>query len=404
MTASRLALLVPLCALLAAPPAAALSNEEHAQMLKTSPAYAKADAEMNRAWRELRAALKSAGLEGQFDGGLKPPHRGSLLASQRDWLVQRDRDAERLRAGGSEVDGHVAALRERTAFLRQCAEHLRAFAALPAPKADAPFMRLLKAQGGTLSFDACTGSEGTPEQQCATAGSGSFSSYVEFDADGTARVGTVGRPANMPNRWKLLPDGRVRVAHWEGVEGDYRLHEGRYLDSGTTWYLLAGSDSPNAAETQGAAPAADGRIYLNPNTPHYTNARYGFSLTLPGGQWEVKEAANGDGFTAKDDESDPKSREVRAWGTNSPGVLGQSLKDVLADAEGDFASITRREVDEAAGRFTLAGTAKAGGQLYVRGFVGKEVANIVRVATPDGWQAGFDVAVRAVEASFKPGF
>ena len=42
-----------------------------------------------------------------------------------------------------------------------------------------------------------------------------------------------------------------------------------------------------------AAPAADGRIYLNPNTPHYKNARYGFSLTLPGGQWEVKEAANG---------------------------------------------------------------------------------------------------------------
>ena len=67
-----------------------------------------------------------------------------------------------------------------------------------------------------------------------------------------------------------------------------------------------------------AAPGADGRIYLNPNTPHYKNARYGFSLTLPGGQWEVKEAANGDGFTAKDDESDPKSREVRAWGTNSP--------------------------------------------------------------------------------------
>ena len=152
---------------------------------------------------------------------------------------------------------------------------------------------------------------------------------------------------------------------------------------------------------KGAAP---GRLYLNPDKPHYTNARYGFALTLPPGQWEVRESDNGDGITAKDGESDPKSREIRAWGTNSPGVLGQSLKDVLADAERDFASVTRREVDEAAARFTLAGTAKAGGQLYVRGFVSKEVANIVRVATPDGWQAGFDVAVRAVEASFKPGF
>ena len=251
-----------------------------------------------------------------------------------------------------------------------------------------------------MRFDECSGSEGAPAQRCATAG-GSFKGYVEFEADGTARVGIVGRPDNMPNRWKLTPDGRVRVVHWEGVNGDYTLHDGRYLNYDSTWYLLGGSDTPNAGQGQGAALQ---RIYLNPNTPHYENARYGFSLTLPGGQWEVQEAANGDGFTAKDDESDPKSREVRAWGTNGPGVLGQSLKDVLADAEGDFASITRREVDEAAGRFTLSGAAKAGGQLYLRGFVGKEVANIVRVATPDGWQAGFDVAVRAVEASFKPGF
>ena len=59
-----------------------------------------------------------------------------------------------------------------------------------------------------------------------------------------------------------------------------------------------------------AAPGADGRIYLNPNKPHYTNARYGFSLTLPGGQWEVQESANGDGFTAKDDESEDRKSVV----------------------------------------------------------------------------------------------
>ena len=400
MTTSRLALLAPLFALLAAQPAASLSDAQHQSMMRGYSSYAQADSEMNIAWRELRAALKSAGLEGQYDGGTKPPHRDSLLASQRNWLAQRDSEAERLRAGGSEVDGHVAALRERTAFLRQCAERLRAFAAQPAPAKDAPFMQLLKQHGDRLHFDECNGSEGTPAQRCATMG-GSFKGYVEFEADGTARVGIVGRPDNMPGRWKQMPDGRLRIVHWEGVNGDYILHDGRHLNYDSTWYLLAGSDIPKAAEAQGAAP---GRIYLNPNKPHYTNARYGFSLTLPGGQWEVKEAANGDGFTAKDDESDPKSREVRAWGTNSPGVLGQSLKDVLADAEDDFASITRREVDEAAGRFTLSGTAKAGGLLYVRGFVGKEVANMVRIAVPSGDKLSLDVAVRAVEASFKPGF
>ena len=60
--------------------------------------------------------------------------------------------------------------------------------------------------------------------------------------------------------------------------------------------------------------------------------------------------------------------------------------------------------DAARGRFTLTGTAKAGGLLYMRGFVGKEVANIVLISALDGWQAGFEAAVRAVEASFKPGF
>ena len=384
--------------LLAAQPAAALTDAQHQAMMRGYSAYAQADTEMNAAWRELRAALKAAGLEHQFDGGTKPPHRDSMLASQRGWLAWRDNDAERLRAGGSEVDGHVAALRERTAFLRQCAERLRAFAALPAPAADTHFMRLLKAQGGDLRFDECSGS--TPQQRCAAVG-GSFKGYVEFEANGTAREGIVGRPDNMPNRWKLLPDGRVRVVHWEGVGGDYILHDGHYLNYDEIWYRLAGSNSPKAGLGQGTALQ---RIYLNPDKPHYKNARYGFALTLPGGQWEVREAANGTGMIAMDDESDPTSREVRAWGTNSPGVLGQSFKAALAEAEGGFASITRREVDEAAGRFTLAGAAKAGGLLYMRGFVGKEVANIARVAAPDGWQAGFDVAVKAVEASFKPGF
>ena len=236
MTASRLALLVPLCALLAAPPADALTDAQHQSMMRGYSSYAQADSEMNIAWRELRAALGSAGLNAQFDGGTKPPHRDSLLASQRGWLARRDAEAERLRAGGSEVDGYTAAMRERTAFLRERIEALSAFAALPAPAKDAPFMQLLKKQGGRLRFD--TG--------------GAFSSYVEFDADGTARVGITGRPDNLPSRWKLLPDGRVRVAHWEGAE-DYALEDGRSLTSGGDRYLLAGSDIQKAAEGQAAA-------------------------------------------------------------------------------------------------------------------------------------------------------
>ena len=153
-----------------------------------------------------------------------------------------------------------------------------------------------------------------------------------------------------------------------------------------------------------AAPAWAERIYLNPNAPHYKNARYGFSVALPPGQWDVMEADNGDGITAKGDESDPNSREIRAYGTMGYSVLGQDFAAALAEAEGEFATIERREADPAAGLFTLAGADKSGGLLYIRCFFGEEAANIVRIRCPDGWRAGFDTAVTYVEKSFKPGF
>ncbi len=382
---------------LAAAPAQALTDAQHREMLRASRAYAHANGELNRAWYSLRAALTAAGLQEHFEGTLPHPHpsAGGLLDSQRTWLRQwRDSEAEQLRGSGSVADGYAAATRKRAAWMRERAEALRAFAALR-PPADAPLKRLLKEQGGSVRFVECRSSGQTPQQQCAGERP-VFYGYVELSDSGQARIGITGRPDNPPGRWKLAPDGSVHAAWWEFVER-YTLHDGRYLKGASGSFVL---DAPEAD----AAPA---RIHLNPDAPSYTNARFGFAVVLPPGQWEVREAEGGDGITARDDESDANSREIRVYGTNSPGVLGQDFAAMLAEAEGGFANVTRRETDTtdaAHSRFTLAGTAKAGGLLYVRGFVGAEVANIARISAPDGWREGFDVAVRAVEASFKPGF
>ncbi len=118
------------------PSAHALSDAQYRRMLKTSPAYAQAEAELGQAWKALREALAQAGLKDRFDGGTNPPARGSVLAEQREWLRSgRDREAKALRGGGSEADGYAEATRRRAASLRKQAETLIASAGAAANRA-----------------------------------------------------------------------------------------------------------------------------------------------------------------------------------------------------------------------------------------------------------------------------
>ena len=127
---------------LSVPSAHALSDAQHRRMLKTSPAYAQADAELGQAWRALRETLARSGLKDRFDGGTNPPAQGSILAEQREWLRSgRDREAKALRGEGSEADGYAAATRRRAASLREQAERLTA----PAGTRHAAYMEAARA-------------------------------------------------------------------------------------------------------------------------------------------------------------------------------------------------------------------------------------------------------------------
>ena len=67
------------------------------------------------------------------------------------------------------------------------------------------------------------------------------------------------------------------------------------------------------------------RLALAAGDASYANLRYGFSLSWPAGDYAVREADNGDGITV----TDGQGLELRAWGSNSPGVLNESFSDVL---------------------------------------------------------------------------
>ena len=230
-----------LCAALAlslgAASALALDDARHKKMLKSSPAYAKADAELGRAWKALQAAHKRAGVP--IDGGKRPPHIHSMLANQRDWLERRrDERARELRGGGSEADGYAAAARERARELRGMTEELNGFAALPAPAPAGEFSRLLAAKkGDSLFFVECAGEEGEAAQRCAkTVESGPI--FVEFEANGDVSYGVSGGPSNPPGRWKVEADGTIRDTN----SCTYTLIDGKYLkrDEGddVTWFRL----------------------------------------------------------------------------------------------------------------------------------------------------------------------
>ena len=236
-----------LCAALAlglgAASALALSDEQHKKMLKSSPAYAKADAELGRAWKALRAAFKRADLEIQFDG----PHIESMLNDQRAWLERkRDERARELRGGGSEADGYAAAARERAEELREMAKEVNAFADLPAPAPDAAFSRLLAANGGSLRFALCAGDdEEDAAKSCAETVDGYGAVFLEFYADdGIFLYRMDGRADKLPGGWKLLADGRIRV-YLSLSAMTYALSDGKYLRcldgyDTASWFLLRG--------------------------------------------------------------------------------------------------------------------------------------------------------------------
>lgn len=139
----------------------------------------------------------------------------------------------------------------------------------------------------------------------------------------------------------------------------------------------------------GLAPAAGDASYVN--------TRYGFSLSWPAGAYSASEAVNGDGVTV----TDSRGLELRAWGSNAPGVLNENLGDALKKQIQTFSKVTYKAVKPAEGWFVLSGMRK-GRIAWVKSFCGKERSYTVDVSYPAGARARYDALVGTVNRTFAP--
>jgi hypothetical protein len=139
----------------------------------------------------------------------------------------------------------------------------------------------------------------------------------------------------------------------------------------------------------GLAPAAGDASYVN--------QRYGFSLSWPAGDYAVSEAANGDGITV----TDGRGLELRAWGSHSPGVLNETLKDILKKQAQAFSKVTYKTVKASEGWFVLSGI-REGKVAWVKVFCGKETLYAVDVSYPKKAKARCDALVGTVNKTFAP--
>ncbi len=143
------------------------------------------------------------------------------------------------------------------------------------------------------------------------------------------------------------------------------------------------------ALSPGQAPAAvDAR---------YANQRYGFSLSWPAGAYSVREADNGDGITV----ADGRGLELRAWGSNSPGVLNESLGDILKSQVKAFSKVTYKVVKSGEGWFVLSGI-REGRIAWVKFFCGAETLYAVDVSYPASAKQRYDALISSVNRTFAP--
>ena len=134
-------------------------------------------------------------------------------------------------------------------------------------------------------------------------------------------------------------------------------------------------------------------------SPTYRNARYGFTVTLPEGDWKKTEAENGDGATFS---SVSLQSRVRVYGTQSYAVFGKGIEDAFNEAAAWFSGIGDKKLNTKKGTFRIMGTNDRHCLQEVLCSFTEENAVFALVET-DEEQKGpfFDLVTSAVEKTFR---
>lgn len=169
------------------------------------------------------------------------------------------------------------------------------------------------------------------------------------------------------------------------------------LDLALSGAAMPGAACATAGETNAASLqplTGSGQIVLDPAAPRYSNARYGFSLSLPPGEYQARSSDNGDGLRVQDG----RGLVLLAYGTMAPGALGQGFAAMLAELAQGFDTVTYRKTDAQAGWFVVSGY--RGGKIgYVKCFFRGSDACIVDISYPKADKARYDALVTSVARS-----
>ncbi len=115
-------------------------------------------------------------------------------------------------------------------------------------------------------------------------------------------------------------------------------------------------------------------ITLSDKDPSYMNARYGFSFSLPPGEYTSTEAENSDGVTIKDG----KGFTLLAYGTRSYVVLEKTLQDALQEITNELDSVSDKQVHADKKMFEVTGL-KGGNLLHIKCIFKDDHARILRI-------------------------
>ena len=151
-----------------------------------------------------------------------------------------------------------------------------------------------------------------------------------------------------------------------------------------------------------SALAAEKHVYVDPDSPKYTNKEYGFVLTLPPGQWGGYLMEDRSGVRFSDAAvGDEEYTEVRAYAFPRRKAAFAHL--FAAEAKG-YMEILKEEKSPREDWFAITALSPRGWHVYVRYYIGKDAVNVLAVSSAPGQKPTFDYTVPAVVRAFRPGF
>ncbi len=115
-------------------------------------------------------------------------------------------------------------------------------------------------------------------------------------------------------------------------------------------------------------------ITLSATPPSYMNVRYGFSFSLPAGDYSVVEAENSDGVTIKDG----KGFTLLAYGTRSFVVFEKSFNTAFKEIADELDTVTKEVVQPELKIFEITGL-KNNNVIHIKCLFGEKHASILRI-------------------------